>query len=908
MAAGNGSGQNIDDFVNYESEYRHYVKQAVVLGDKMTGLCPFHSDSNNSFSVDLKTGKWHCFTEEIGGNFLDFYGKIHGCDTKEAYQEVLKQYGRYEEKPESSDYSLEQYAKDKGFDVRWLKDNCRLSTGKKRKTGVTFLKIPYFDPEGKPTVFRERYARKEFRWGYGAKGKINLYGEWRLQAARQGDSMILVEGESDSQSLWRMGLPALGVPGASLFKPEHVEVLKGFDRLYLHKEQDSGGETFIRKTMEGLRRGGFDGAVFMFSCGSISGCKDPSDIYLRLGAEEGKTRIKKLIESATPVDLSEPDPVPEHIQGAPVNLRSPEGWTYDESGIYEIKPKTFEEVFICGTPIIITRRVKSLDGDADKIGIAVLKTEARRKVWTETLLKRDEVYTSKATTILTNLGAMINSENIKPVIRFLSALEAVNDDIIPWGESTSTLGWHSKGRFLPGVDKGLIMDFDEQMGAVVSAYHTHGSLEKWARTMQEHREKNRFRFLLAASFAAPMIKLLHHRTFFVYNWGDARGGKTAALKAALSVWGEPDGLMMNFNTTQVGLERQAALFTDLPLGIDERQAAGSGAYGQSRIENLVYMIGEGKGRTRGAKNGGIQKVNRWRTIALATGEEPLSSETSMTGVSSRIIEICKGPFRDEVEAGKMHIDCAANYGFAGPAFVKRLAGVSAEDLKEQFDRMIEYVRGVGKGKAGSHVSGIALIALADALANDWIFTKNDEKREKNAQMDVESAVLEKKLSISIASWTRACEMAKEIMREQIPAASRDVNENATRFLADWVFINKASFTDYATTRLGMMGEDDGTVLIISTALSDALRTAGYNERKTKAYLAEKGYISTFYDEAKDKMEYSYVKRLPPGKDGKIMRTRVVEFYIDKALGDSEGGELPDDGFMPVGEDEDLPFD
>ena len=68
----NGTEPNIDDFVNYESEYRPHIKKAVVAGGHMTGLCPFHSDRNNSFSVDLKTGKWHCFSEEIGGNFLDF--------------------------------------------------------------------------------------------------------------------------------------------------------------------------------------------------------------------------------------------------------------------------------------------------------------------------------------------------------------------------------------------------------------------------------------------------------------------------------------------------------------------------------------------------------------------------------------------------------------------------------------------------------------------------------------------------------------------------------------------------------------------------------------------------------------------------------------------------------------------
>lgn len=904
----NGADHNIDDFVDYESEYRQHVKKPVVIQGKMTGLCPFHSDKTNSFSVDLKTGKWHCFTEEIGGNFLEFYGKLHGCDTKEAYKEILKQYGKYEEQPETNDYSLEQYAKEKGFDIEWLKDNCHLSTGQKKKTGTSFLKIPYYDENGNPTVFRERYARKDFKWGYGSKGKINLYGEWRMPSIRQGDLVILVEGESDSQSLWRMGMPALGVPGASLFKPEHAAILHGMKRVYLHREQDGGGETFIRKTVDGLRRGGYEGDVYIFSCGEIKGCKDPSDVYMKFGIEDGRSKISDLIKTAESYDLDEADPVPENIKGAPVDLRNPPGFYYDASGIYEIKPRS-EDIFVCGTPIIITKRVKSLDDDGEKIGIAVLRSEGNRRKWTQALFKRSEIYTTKATTILTDMGAMVHSENIKQVIRFLSALEAANDDVIPWGESTSTLGWHDGGRFIPGMENGLITDFDDQIGAVVAAYHTRGSLDAWIRTMQEHREKNRFRFLLAASFATPLIKPLHHRTFFVYNWGDARGGKTAALKAALSVWGEPDGLMMNFNTTQVGLERQAALFTDLPLGIDERQAAGSGAYGQNKIENLVYMIGEGKGRTRGARDGGIQKVNKWRTIALATGEEPLTSDTSMTGVMSRIIEICRGPFKDEVEAGKMHIDCGTNYGLAGPEFVKRLSQIPEKDLRAKYDEMMEFVRSIGKGKAGSHVSGISLIALADALANDWIFEKASvfgQKASQNEQKTEQMSINTSAFSISPKSWIRAQEMAKEIMKEQVSAASGDVNENATKFLADWVFINKASFTEFSSQRLGII-EEDGKVLIIATAMSEALRQAGYNERKTKAYMAENGIISTFYDEKQDKTIYSYVKRLPPDKEGRVVRTRVIEFFIDKALGISEE-EIEEESWKPASEEDDLPFD
>ena len=73
---------DLDRLVDYEREYRSVVKRAQVTGDHMIGLCPFHDDSKNSFSVDLKTGRWHCFSEDIGGNYVDFVAKMNGISTK----------------------------------------------------------------------------------------------------------------------------------------------------------------------------------------------------------------------------------------------------------------------------------------------------------------------------------------------------------------------------------------------------------------------------------------------------------------------------------------------------------------------------------------------------------------------------------------------------------------------------------------------------------------------------------------------------------------------------------------------------------------------------------------------------------------------------------------------------------
>lgn len=893
-----GAEPNIDDFVNYESEYRQHIKKAVVAGKKMTGLCPFHNDRNNSFSVDLTTGKWHCFSEEIGGNFLDFYAKIHNTDTKDAFKEILKAYGKDEqEEEEDKSYSVEQYAKEKHLPEEWLKEFCQVTTEEERKSGIKYMKIPYFDQSGAMATFRKRYAHKDFRWKFGSAGKIGLYGEWRLPAIKNGDSVILCEGESDSQSLWYMGLAALGVPGASMFKPESAEPLQGL-KVYLHKEKDTGGETFIRKTLESLKRGGFEGKIYIFSCGDIKGCKDPSDILISLGKEKGRETIVELLKNAKESDVKDAEEIPEAIKGAPVNLRTPISWKYDETGIWKIDSKTYEETIVCGTPIILTRRIKSLDTDEEKIEIAFLRTERKGKAWRRAILPRSVIFTTKGASVLADLGCMVTSENAKSVIRFLSALEIANDDIIEWAESTSTFGWQPGGRFLPGIGDDIVLDIDQAQGAIAAAYNKSGTFESWRTAMQKHREKNRFRFILAAAFAAPLLKILRQRTFFVYNWGDARGGKTAGLKAALSVWGEPDGLMMNFNTTQVGLERTAAFFSDLPLGIDERQAAGGGAYGQNKIESLVYMIGEGKGKTRGAKDGGVQKVNRWRTIALATGEEPLTTGSSQTGVSTRVVELYRGPFESEAEAGQMHQDTAQHHGWAGPEFIKRLMEEREQDLQETYKKMAAYVKSVGRGKAGSHVASVAVIALADAMANDWIFEQATPPKDKTIEDHVGDA---KEIWISPASWTRACEMAKEIMQEQMSAAAGDVNENATDYLVDWVLSNQSYFGEDAIgTCLGMMSEDKKVAYIYASAMNNALKREGFNERKTKKFLADAGLITS--KSRKDNAGETYsITKFFNGRN-----QRFIEFFLSKAM---EEDDEPTDEFVPIPDDQldDLPF-
>lgn len=905
---------DIDQLIDYKSEYWPYIKKPHVSGNNLTGLCPFHNDTNNSFSVDLKTGQWHCLAEDIGGNFLSFYAKIHGLgDGKEgttaAYKEILERYGvelsgqdrgAPAKNSKVKGYSLAQYAFEKHLPEDWLESECRIKTVHDRYYDVDYMKVPYMDEQSIEVTYRKRFANKEFRWKKGSSGKIGLYGEWKMRQVRSAGYVILVEGESDTQSLWYMELSALGVAGAAMFKAAQAALLQDL-KVYIHQEKDNGGETFFRKVTDGLREYGFIGEVYRFSCGQVPECKDPSDIFIKFGKEDGNKKILKLISQAERIDLSTPVPVTASIEDAPVNLRQPDGWEYSEDGIKKFNKKSYANELVCRTPIILKQRLKSLDTGDEKIEVA-FKRDGK---WHQAIFQRSTLFTSRGIVSLSDLGCTVTSENAKQVVQFLSALESENLDLVPRADSTSTFGWQPGKRFIPGREQGIVLDVDPSQQGAASAYRKEGSLDGWVETMRPHRERDKFRFILAASFAAPLLKIIKQRTFFVYNWGNSKAGKTAALKAALSAWGDPEKLMVNFNATQVGLERTAALYRDLPLGIDERQLAGSK---QENLENIVYMIANGKGKVRGAKSGGVQKTYSWRTVAIATGEEPLARETSKGGVSTRALEIYGGPFEDEHSASQMHQQSADNCGHAGPEFVNRIAGLSEESVCEWYGRMQTYVDSISDGKSGSHVSGVAAVAFADALIEEWFF-KGKEMPDSDS------------LEIGRKSWERSMDMAKAIMEELMSSTAGDTNENAVQFISDWVISNKAAFGEKAIgTCLGKMSESGNVVYLFPSLLQRALTQEGYSAQKTLAYMAEKGLITSVARKDHKGKTYSVVKRF----DGRLCR--FVEFFIgklsekvdeldaamnddggDDGQGKEENEQLGIDGFMSLPDDMELPF-
>lgn len=139
--------------------------------------------------------------------------------------------------------------------------------------------IPY-RTEGGNRALRHR-RRWEVRAGDGGSswtglrgsGGIVPYGLWWL-ASEGRPFCFIVEGESDCWTLWHAGLPALGVPGASMahvLEPRHVAQ---FEWLIVWQEPGNGGEVFVRGVTEQL-----PGVKLRVIRGEDLGVKDPSDLW-----------------------------------------------------------------------------------------------------------------------------------------------------------------------------------------------------------------------------------------------------------------------------------------------------------------------------------------------------------------------------------------------------------------------------------------------------------------------------------------------------------------------------------------------------------------------------------------------------------------------------------------------------
>lgn len=462
-------------------------------------------------------------------------------------------------------------------------------------------------------------------------------------------------------------------------------------------------------------------------------------------------------------------------------------------------------ITVCSHPIMPIKRLVDIDSNEVKIEIAFKR--GMNAHWATAIFDKSTLANSRAITALAGYGIAVTSESAKELVKYLDHMESANFDALPVENTTDHLGWVKDYGFAPYIEN-IVYDSAGRFDKEFRSVNTVGSYDKWLKLAKQVRAGGSIpaRIMLAASFASVLVSKLDALPFIVHLWGNVSGiGKSVALMLAASVWANPDignGYVKQMNATAVGMEQSAAFCCNLPLCLDELQLIQD----KKNFDQMVYMLCEGATKTRGSRNGGLQKGGTWKNCIITTGEMPITSSSSKAGAVNRVIEVeCTKPtFENAVEASRI---MKANYGWAGKEFVQRLQNDSdamevMRDVQEQFYEELQ-----GKTTDKQTLSASVLLT-ADYLANLYIFDDG-----KTLTVD------------DIAPYLVSKEAA-------------NTNKKAYDFLCEWIVQNTNKFRpskddeSYIGECWGCFEEDvygnPHTCCIIKSRFDDALTNNGFN--------------------------------------------------------------------------------
>lgn len=265
-------------------------------------------------------------------------------------------------------------------------------------------------------------------------------------------------------------------------------------------------------------------------------------------------------------------------------------------------------------------------------------------------------------------------------------------------------------------------------------YATAGTLTGWQAGIADMAVGNPLLVLgICSAFAGPVLARCGQESGGIHFIGDSSTGKTTIIEAACSVWGS-SGFRRSWRTTGNGLEGAAAIFNDSLLALDEISECDPRQVGE-----VVYMLGNGRGKQRASRTGSARSVTRWRSSVLSTGERSIATTMAegghriKAGQSVRLLDIpaqrthgawddlhqlCSGTeFSDAIKRAAV-----TDYGHAGRAFLEKLTRDHEDSFSEALDiiKALPELQAPGdEGQAKRAAARFAVLALAGELATSY---------------------------------------------------------------------------------------------------------------------------------------------------------------------------------------------
>lgn len=212
-----------------------------------------------------------------------------------------------------------------------------------------------------------------------------------------------------------------------------------------------------------------------------------------------------------------------------------------------------------------------------------------------------------------------------------------------------------------------------------------GDFNEWKRQIEDHVLHSPIPALI---FGAGLAGLLRDscngsENFIIHLYGTSSGGKTTALKAAASAWGNPKRLVDQWKATANGLERKAVGRNDMALFLDE-----SGMADDHEVTAAIYSLGNGGEKMRSTKDVKERTTTKFNLVTLSTGEKQLAMGSKFVGQEVRALDV-RADVDDvlwrtidnvqQAEAFGAFLD--ENYGHALEPMIRGILSLTSKDRK-----------------------------------------------------------------------------------------------------------------------------------------------------------------------------------------------------------------------------------
>lgn len=206
-----------------------------------------------------------------------------------------------------------------------------------------------------------------------------------------------------------------------------------------------------------------------------------------------------------------------------------------------------------------------------------------------------------------------------------------------------------------------------------------GTEEGWKEAMNFYNRPGfeLHQFAVCAGFGSLLMRFMPINAALIHLWSKDSGfGKTTAMHAALSAWGNPKQLILGENDTYNSKMNRADVMHSLPVCMDEitniQPKDGS---------DLIYQITGGQQRNRMSSNGNSERFRGepWNLLFISTGNSSLIDRVAMAKAmpkaeAQRVLEIEVSRLfktkEDKTVTDAFSASLLEHYGHGGIPFVQ----------------------------------------------------------------------------------------------------------------------------------------------------------------------------------------------------------------------------------------------